>query len=95
MDLPAGLGFRLTNHARVQMARRGISANAVETVVEFGRQAYVRGARIFAIGRNEIHRLAKCGVKLESFHGVHVVCDPTESVVITVYRNRCLKGLRR
>lgn len=80
---------RLTDHARLRMAQRGISFDAVRTVLELGRRAFVRGARVHVIGRLEVQKASKWGANLEGLNGVHVVCDPS-GVVLTVYRNRDL-----
>lgn len=77
---------RLTDHARLRMAQRGISFDAVKTVLELGRRAFVRGARVHVIGRREVEKATAKGANLEDLSGVHVVCDP-EGVVLTVYRN--------
>lgn len=46
---------------------------------------------IYAIGRNEIARARPWGVDLEGLDGVQVVV--VDGVVVTVYRNRDLRGL--
>jgi len=69
------------------MAQRGISFDAVRTVLEFGRRAFVRGARVHVIGRREVLKASAKGANLEELNGLHVVCDPS-GVVLTVYRNQ-------
>lgn len=87
-------GYVLTQHAVRQMHARRISAQAVALAMTYGRAAWTRGARIFAIGRREVQRYRTYGIDLAPFEGVHVVTSP-EGAIITVYRNRDLRDLRR
>lgn len=57
-------------------------------------RAWTRGARIYAIGRREVERYRAQGVDLDPFEGVQVVTK-LDGAVLTVYRNRDLRGLRR
>jgi len=45
------------------------------------------------IGRNEVERLIRQGIDLRDYEGVHVVRS-ADGDIITVYRNRDLRGLR-
>ncbi|GIW71168.1 MAG: hypothetical protein KatS3mg102_0710 [Planctomycetota bacterium] len=83
----------LTRHAAVRMAQRGISRRGVELALDFGRERFVRGARIFVIGRREIERARRCGVDLADLEGLHVVVSH-DGHILTTYRNRDLRGLR-
>src|SRR5262249_21345732 len=83
----------ISRHAAQRMASRGISAEAVATVLDYGRSVYTRGARLYALGRNEVERFARCGLRLERFEGTWVVCS-LEGKVITCYKNRDFRGLR-
>ena len=58
-----------------------------------GRVVYVRGAKIYVIGRKEVESFLRKGIELADFEGIHVVCSP-EGVVLTTYRNRDFRGLR-
>jgi len=85
---------RLTQHATVRMAHRGISFETIESVIEFGRVVYTRGAMIHAIGRKEVERYQQEeDIDLSDCEGVQVVCS-TEGTVLTVYRNHSFRGLR-
>jgi hypothetical protein len=75
------------------MQHRGIDHVAVETVLEFGRQVFTRGAIIHAIGRREIEHWNGEGIDLSEYDGIQVVCSHDNSV-LTVYRNRNFRGLR-
>lgn len=83
--------LQLTRHARRQMHARRLSEEALQKVVTYGRVVWTRGARIYALGRKEARRHP--GLGLERYEGVQVVAT-VEGVVLTVYRNRDLRGLR-
>ncbi len=86
-------GTRLTQHATARMAHRGITAEVIETVLEYGRVVYTRGAMIHAIGRKEVERYQEEDIDLSECEGVQVVCS-SEGTVLTVYRNHSFRGLR-
>ncbi len=83
----------LTTHARMRMTGRRISETALSAVIDYGRVVYVRGAKIYVIGRKEVTTFLRKGVKLADFEGIHVVCNP-DGVVLTTYRNHNFRGLR-
>jgi hypothetical protein len=85
--------YLLTKHARQQMDARRIPAEAVVATLRFGRRVHVRGAVIHAIGRREAQKWDRYGVSLSRHEGLQVVCSP-DGAVLTVYRNRELRGLR-
>jgi hypothetical protein len=74
------------------MTYRGIPAELVETVIEYGRAVHTRGAVIHAIGRKEVERYRE-DIDLSQCEGVQVVCS-VEGTVLTVYRNHSFRGLR-
>ncbi len=88
-----GNSLALTKHAEKQMKRRGISSEAVQKVLDFGREVYARGAIIYVLGRKEIEHFKNIGINLIGLNGLQVVCADDLSV-ITVYRNRDLRKLR-
>ena len=83
----------ITKHARMRMTARGISKTALSAAIDYGRVVYVRGAKIYVIGRKEVTTFLRKGVELADFEGIHVVCSP-EGDVMTTYRNRDFRGLR-
>lgn len=83
----------LTRHACERMIERRVSASALEHVLDYGREVHVRGATVYAIGRNEVARYELEGVDLAAFSGIQVVCAH-DGRVLTVYRNRDFRGLR-
>ena len=90
----AQTGLSLTHHAWLRMNARGISPEAVHTVLQCGRRFYIRGSLTYALGRKEVEQARDEGVDISDLNGVHVVCDPKGGPVLTVYRNRDFKGLR-
>ena len=86
--------YQLTQHALDQMQARQLPVDAIDTALTYGRTAWTRGARIFAIGRREVERCRGRGLELAHFEGVQVVTSP-DGAIVTVYRNRDLRGLRK
>lgn len=89
--------FALSQHAVERMGARGLSLQALEAALCYGRKHHVRGAVICAIGRKEVAEYQHDGINLSAHQGVQVVCS-TDGTVITLYRNqdfRCLRPKRR
>jgi hypothetical protein len=85
--------YSLTRHAWERMSGRGLSPAAIRLVQTYGRAVHIRGATIYVVGRREVEDYRQDGIELSSVEGVQVVC--TESgLILTVYRNRDLRGLR-
>jgi hypothetical protein len=84
---------QVTNHATDRMSERGIPPEAVDKVLEYGREVPTRGGTVYAIGRQEVKRYAREGVDLVEYSGVQVVCTG-HGVVLTVYRNHNFRQLR-
>jgi hypothetical protein len=83
----------VTNHATDRMAERGIPPEAIDKVLEYGREVPTRGGTVYAIGRKEVKRYARKGVDLVQYSGVQVVCTG-HGAVLTVYRNHNFRQLR-
>lgn len=84
---------QLSCHAFERLEQRDIEIEAVEAVLDYGREVFTRGAVVHAIGRREIEQWAREGIDLSRYDGVHVVCSH-DGNVLTVYRNRDFRGLR-
>ena len=54
----------ITTHARMRMMARRISETALSAVIDYGRVVYVRGAKIYVIGRKEVTTFLRKGVEL-------------------------------
>jgi Domain of unknown function (DUF4258) len=86
---------RLSNHADSRMGSRRIRHEDVAAVMSYGRTYYVRGAVVYALGRNEAAICRKDGLHPDRIEGLQVVCSPEDNTVITVYRNNDFSSLRR
>lgn len=85
--------LQLTDHAIGRMRKRHIEPNAVRAALAHGRVRYVRGAVHFVIGRKEVRHAKRSGVDLSRHDGTWVVRS-RDGTIVTVYRNRDLRGLR-
>jgi len=85
--------YNLTQHAWERMSGRGLSPTAISLVLDYGRAAQIRGAIIYVVGRKEVERYRQDGIELSPVEGVQVVCAES-GAILTVYRNRDLRGLR-
>jgi hypothetical protein len=87
------LGMAATLHAYRRMCSRKISQEAIDAVLDYGREIHTRGAVVYAIGRREIAHLACWGIDLSRHDGIQVVCSD-DGAILTVYRNRNFRYLR-
>ena len=85
--------YAFTHHALQRMSMRRVPSSKVNLVLTYGRKTHTRGAIIYVIGKKEISQCAAFGIDLSELDGLQVVCS-NEGAVITVYRNRDLRGLR-
>lgn len=90
----SSIGLPLTRHAWERMSARSLSPKAVSKVLDYGRVSYVRGAAIYAVGRKEVQHYRRHGITLSDLEGIQVVCNPSASCILTVYRNKSLDSLR-
>ena len=81
----------ITKHANQRMSERSINEWQVDKVLAYGRRHYNHKAIIYAVGRKEVRRHGRF---LEPCEGVHVICSSKNEIVITVYKNHDLRGLR-
>jgi hypothetical protein len=86
-------GMAMTEHAQIRMSSRRLSESAVQVALAHGREVHTRGAMLFAIGKKEVAKARRDGTDISRFEGVHVVCT-SDGCILTVYRNRDLRGLR-
>lgn len=83
-----------TTHALDRMTRRRLAPDLVEAVIAFGREIHTRGATVYFIGRDEVEWGHRAGMDWRPLDGLCVICS-REGAVLTVYRNRNLRGLKR
>jgi hypothetical protein len=65
----------------------------MKSILAFGREVHTRGAVIYAVGRREVERARTISEDISEFEGWHIVCS-RQGEIITVYKNRDLRGLR-
>lgn len=87
-------GFELTEHARQRMDQRGVSEQAIELALRFGRKIHSRRALFHVIGKKEINKLGGQYPELKELDGVQVITTGDNESVITVYRNHDLRAIR-
>jgi len=88
-----GGGFILSEHAANRMCERNVNRGAVKSALKYGRVEYIRGAKVYAIGRKEVEYYHERNIDLVKFEGVQVIVSPDREI-ITVYRNNDFRGLR-
>ncbi len=86
--------YGVTEHARHRMEQRGVSEEAVELALHYGRKIHSRGAIFHVIGRKEISKLGNTHPKLRLLNGVQVLTSTDGESIITVYKNHDLRGIR-
>ncbi|HBG04585.1 MAG: hypothetical protein A2075_21280 [Geobacteraceae bacterium GWC2_58_44] len=85
----------LTKHAGSRMNGRRISVDDVSLVMSYGRSYHVRGAVVYAMGHRDAIVCHNDGLNLERLEGMQVVCARDNGSIITAYRNKDFRGLRR
>lgn len=83
----------VTQYADQHIGQRGISAQTVEFVLEFGGKLRSHGAIFYVIGKKEIERYHKIEPRLADLNGVQVITSG-EDVVSTAYCNKDLHSIR-
>ncbi|WP_417228309.1 DUF4258 domain-containing protein [Amphritea sp.] len=86
--------LELTEHARQRMNQRGVSEQAVELALQFGRKIHSRRALFHVIGKKEINKLGDQHPELKELDGVQVLTTEDSESIITVYRNHDLRAIR-
>ncbi len=96
LDQTSNLSSRLrwSQHARVRMQQRSISARDLELVLVWGRESRVdrRGHSTIFVGHRDVRRARAAGVDLGRAGGVALVVSAGGVVVTTI---RCREGVRR
>ena len=83
----------ITYHAEMRMCQRGICADTLELILQFGRKIRSKGAIFYVIGKKEIQRYCQVEPKLRNMEGMQVLTTH-EGTVITTYRNKNLRSIR-
>lgn len=83
----------ITFHAEMRMCQRGICANTLELILQFGRKIRSKGATFYVIGKKEIQKYNTIEPKIKDMEGMQVLIS-AEGTVITTYRNKNLRSIR-
>lgn len=83
----------LTKHARTRMQQRGISVDAIDAALAYGRSIQSKGLTFFVIGHKEVRKFSALGIDLDAVAGIQVLVSPDGSVV-TTYRNHDLHAIK-
>lgn len=83
----------MTAHAARRCRNRGIPQAAIAAALDYGSRRLIRGAEIYTLGWREVSQCARIGIDLSRFERVAVVCAHS-GAILTVYRNRRLRGRR-
>ena len=85
---------RLTTHARVRMQQRGIPYEALEVLLDYGREAHDhRGCRTVRFDKRSRRRAARAlgeGIfrRVERFLDAYAVVGPDDAVITVGHRRR-------
>lgn len=77
----------LTEHAIQRMSQRGIKANDIELVMDYGKEIYAKGVIYYVLGKKEVKRYSKQVPRLKQLEGIRVITSTHNCDIITVYRN--------
>lgn len=82
--------FNLSQHARERIARRNLSAEDLEYVLQHGHRLRVTGVRIYHLRRRDIPYSDQRVSRVSQLEGTTILVS-RDNTVITAYRNReCL-----
>ena len=82
--------FNLSQHARERIARRNLSAEDLEYVLQHGHRLRVAGVRIYHLRRRDIPYTDQRISRVSQLEGTTILVS-RDNTVITAYRNReCL-----
>jgi|GEM_PF-2761232 len=84
----------LTNHADKRLAQRGISKEAVEATLSYGRRLQQTGASLFFLGKKDIERAQV--PEFQKYEGTALIVAQDDGCLITSYRNKnCFARLKK
>ena len=83
----------LTKHACTRMQQRGISLDAIDAALAYGRAIHAKGLTFFVIGHKEVRKFSAQGVDLDAVAGIQVLVSSDGSVV-TTYRSHDLHAIK-
>jgi hypothetical protein len=88
--------LQMTRHARARRAQRGIPLDAIEATLDHGREIRAGSGDVFLyLGRNEVDRAARTGLRLGDFEGTTLVVLPNGTLKTLWKAERPPRGIRR
>ena len=78
----------LTNHARRRMAQRNLGCKDIEYIMAQGRTIHRSGAVFVHLCLKDIPAEDQADATIARLEGATIVLDNTETVILTVWRNR-------
>jgi hypothetical protein len=84
----------LSRHGRLRLAQRGISPVAVDATLAWGRSVRTHGCELFRLDRRSVCAAEARGADVARYEGTHVILGRAGAVV-TAYRSRCCRRVRR
>lgn len=84
----------LSGHAVKRMSQRGLQPFQIDLVLQYGRKVHARRAVFYVIGRKEVEMHRNHVPELEKLEGIQIVVNANHDVILTVYRNHDLRGIR-
>lgn len=86
--------YRLSKHARVRLDARGVSMDALEAALRWGRRGWSQGALRYRLDRRSVDTARRQGVRVDAHEGTTVILSPS-GLVLTIWRNRQPHRIRR
>ena len=83
----------LTKHACTRMQQRGISLDAIDAALAYGRAIHAKGLTFFVIGHKEVRKFSAQGVDLDAVAGIQVLVS-SEGSVVTTYRSHDIHAIK-
>lgn len=83
----------MTSHALKRAAQRNLNQEDLEYVLQYGSRLHKAGACFYYLAGKDIPQPDRREDELTRLEGTTVVLDPTQQMIVTVYRNR-EKGFR-
>ena len=86
MQISLSLSF--SEHARLRMAQRNLSASDVEYTLKNGRERRRGGAIHYTLRGKDIPKQDRSSNELKRLEGMTILIAPNDNQIITVYRNK-------
>lgn len=95
MIVSNGRNYELTQHAQRRMAQRNISPRDIQIVLAYGQRDWTYRGQAYALGRRHIPSDMMARDDVRRLEGTVVIVTENNETIITVYRNRDFRQLRK